>query len=266
MADQLSPFRAARRVELEVRRESSIDRHLPKMKLPRMPAAVIFDMDGLLFDTEALYREAFLLAADERGHKVAADLFSQTVGLPWAQCRALLLSHFGEAFPVDEFSTTWLHHFWLIAETRLAIKPGALQLLDTLDRFQLPRAIATSSSRRTVERHLIAHDLVGRFAEIVGHGDYQTGKPAPDPFLKAAERLGVEPRLCLALEDSANGVRSAASAGMMTAMIPDLVEPTEEIRALCTLVARDLHEINHLILDFFGDQARLTRHTRRRWR
>jgi len=90
---------------------------------------------------------------------------------------------------------------------------------------------------------------MGRFDEIVAHGDYGTGKPAPEPFLKAAEQLGVEPRLCLALEDSHNGVRSASSAGMMTIMVPDLLEPTEEIRRLCTLVVRDLHEVRRLIRD-----------------
>jgi len=218
------------------------------MKLPRAPAAVVFDMDGLLFDTETLYQEAIHLAAADAGHEVTPGFFNRTVGLPWAESRALLLSHFGETFAVDEFQAAWVRHFWVIAETRLSLKPGALELLDTLDRFRLPRAIATSSSHRTVERHLIAHDLVGRFDEIVGHGDYERGKPAPDPFLKAAERLGVEPHLCLALEDSHNGIRSASSAGMMTIMVPDLLEPTDEIRALCTLVARDLHEVRRLIL------------------
>src|SRR5260370_42238269 len=172
----------------------------------RRPAAVVFDMDGLLFDTESLYQEALLLAAAEGGHDVQPDFFNQTVGLPWAQCRALLLSHLGETFAVDEFQEAWGRHFWMIAETRLSWKMGALELLDTLDQFRLPRAIATSSSRRTVERHLTAPKLMGRFAEIVGHGDYERGKPAPDP-----ERLGVEPHLCLALEDSHNGVRSASS-------------------------------------------------------
>src|SRR5260370_29539531 len=218
------------------------------MKFPRTPAAVVFDMDGLLFDSETLYPEAIFLAAAEGGHEVAPDFFSRTVGLPWAQSRALLLCHFGEDFPVEEFQAAWVRHFWVIAETRLALKPGALELLDTLDQFRLPRAIATSSSHRTVERHLTAHDLIGRFDEIVGHGDYERGKPAPDPFLKVSQRLGVEPRLCLALEDSHNGVRSASSAGMMTVMVPDLLEPTDEIRALCTFVARDLHEVRGLIL------------------
>ena len=87
-----------------------------------------------------------------------------------------------------------------------------------------------------------------RLSVCLGHGDYDSGKPAPDPFLKAAERLGVEPHLCLALEDSHNGIRSASSAGMMTIMVPDLLEPTDEIRGLCTFVVRDLHEVRRLIL------------------
>ena len=105
-----------------------------------------------------------------------------------------------------------------------------------------------------MHHHLTAHGLVGWFHEIVGHGDYTAGKPAPDPFLKAAERLAVEPRLCLALEDSHNGVRSASSAGMMTIMVPDLLEPTDEIRGLCTFVARDLHEVRRLILAGASDR------------
>jgi len=218
------------------------------MKLPYMPTAIVFDMDGLLFDTEALYQEAILVAAAEGGHDMTSGIFSRTIGLPWPQTRSLLLAHFGNAFPADEFVAAWVRHFDLIATTRLSLKPGAIELLDTLDDLRLPRAIATSSARDTVEHHLMAHDLGGRFHEIVGHGDYAVGKPAPDPFLKAAERLGVEPLLCLAVEDSHNGVRSASSAGMMTIMVPDLLEPTDEIRGLCTFVARDLHEVRSLIL------------------
>jgi HAD superfamily hydrolase (TIGR01509 family) len=213
------------------------------LRLRRKPAAVVFDMDGVLFDTEALYQEAILLAATEGGHEVRVEVFKRMIGVPWAQSRLMLLSHFGETFPVDAFQEAWVRHFWVIAETRLKLKPGVVELLDTLDQLRLPRAIATSSTHRTVERHLAAGNLAGRFNAIIGHGDYKNGKPAPDPFLTAAQRLGVAPHLCLALEDSHNGVRSASSAGMMTVMVPDLLEPTDEIRSLCAFVANDLHEV-----------------------
>jgi HAD superfamily hydrolase (TIGR01509 family) len=218
------------------------------MQLPHWPAAIVFDMDGLLFDTEKLYLEAICLAAAERGRTVTADVYNQTVGLPWAQTRNLLLAYFGEAFPIYEFQAAWIRHFWIMAEARLTLKPGVLELLDTLDELGLPRAIATSSSHRTVERHLLAYDLAGRFQAVVGHGDYDKAKPAPDPFLQAAARLGVAPHICLALEDSHNGVRSAYSAGMMTIMVPDLLEPTSEIQSFCVYVARDLHEVRRMLL------------------
>ena len=217
------------------------------MPLPRMPQAVVFDMDGLLFDTETLYVEAAITAAMELGHNASAEIILRTTGGPWPQTRQLLLEHYGAEFPVDEFVTVWLRHFGMLAEERLALKPGVVELLDLLDELRLPSAIATSSSHQTVQNHLTAHHLVGRFDAIVGAGDYAAGKPAPDPFLTAAERLGVAPAWCLALEDSYNGVGSASAAGMMTVMVPDLLPPTDEIRALCTLVAIDLHEVRELI-------------------
>jgi HAD superfamily hydrolase (TIGR01509 family) len=198
------------------------------MRLSRKPTAVVFDMDGLLFDTERIYQEALVLAAAEGGDEVEQEVFNLTVGLPWAQSRPCSSRISAKLFQSAALEEAWVRHFWVIAETRLELKPGALELLDALDQLGLPRAIATSSSRRTIERHLTAYDLLARFNETVGHGDYEHGKPAPDPFLKAAERLGVEPRSCLALEDSHNGVRSAVSAGMMTVMVPDLLEPTDE--------------------------------------
>jgi len=218
------------------------------MTLPYRPSAVVFDMDGLLFDTEALWQEALLSAAAEGGHEVVDELYRSSIGVRRSQCRNLFLSHFGENFPFDDFHQNWRRHFWLIAENKLALKPGVIELLEVLDQFRLPRAIATSSSRTTVERHLASHSLMDRFDEIICRGDYENGKPAPDPFLKAAERLGIEPRLCLALEDSHIGVQSAAAAGMMTVMVPDLLEPTQEICTLCVFVARDLHQVRDLVL------------------
>jgi len=225
------------------------------MPLPRRPAAVIFDMDGLIFDTEVLYQEAIMAAADEVGQPMTPEIFRSMIGRPWLQTRQFLVEHYGDAFAVDQFRAAWHRHFDVIVATRLSLKPGVLELLDALDRLKLPRAIATSSAHRTVQHHLAAHDLARRFHHVVAHGDYTDGKPAPDPYLKAATLLDVDPRLCLALEDSHNGVRSASAAGTMTIMVPDLLEPTDEIRSLCTLVVSDLHMVRSLLLTEATDAA-----------
>ena len=222
------------------------------MTLPYRPTAVVFDMDGLLFDSEALWQEALLSAAAEDGHDIPDEVYNKSIGVRRSQCRGLFMSHLGDDFLFDEFHATWSRHFRQIADHKLALKPGASELLEILDQLTLPRAIATSSSRTTVEHHLTSHGLMDRFDQLVCRGDYENGKPAPDPFLKAAERLGVEPRSCLALEDSHVGVRSASAAGMMTVMVPDLMEPTDELRALCVLVACDLHQVRDVVLARFA--------------
>jgi HAD superfamily hydrolase (TIGR01509 family) len=217
------------------------------MKLPRQPAAVIFDMDGLLFDSERLYAEAVLNAAREVGCAMSHEVFLQLVGRSREVNHRFLLDHYGEDYPLEALIAAWGRHFRVLADAGLPLKPGAAELLDLLDELGLPRAIATSSTHATVQRNLASFGLVDRFHGVVAHGDYAIGKPAPDPFLKAAERLRVAPAHCLALEDSHNGVRSASAAGMMTIMVPDLIAPTEEIHGLCTLVVDDLHVVCGLV-------------------
>lgn len=205
-------------------------------------------MDGLLFDSEALYQRAMLAAAEEGGHDIT-PVIHKMVGRTWEQSKVMLTEHYGPTFPVDVLMLSMSGHFKTMAATDLAMKPGVVELLDLLEERGMPFAIATSSSHPTVQGHLAAHNLEARFHKIIAHGDYARSKPAPDPYLKAAEELGVLPHLCLALEDSHNGVRSAAAAGMMTVMVPDLLEATEEIQALCVLIARDLHEVRGLMGD-----------------
>jgi HAD superfamily hydrolase (TIGR01509 family) len=204
-------------------------------------------MDGLLFDTERLYEQATLAATVELGCEMDSAFFRSTIGSPWVVIHDLLLDRYGPTFAAEELKTRAGRIFNELVDRHALLKPGVLELLDLLDELGLPRAIATTSSRPTVQRHLKAHDLVDRFHHIVAHGEYTRHKPAPDPFLKAAELLGVAPELCLALEDSYNGVRAASAAGMMTVMVPDLLPPTEEIRGLCTHIVLDLHEVHRLI-------------------
>ncbi len=213
--------------------------------LPRGVAAVVFDMDGLLLDSERLHARAALAAAREVGCPLEMDVFLKFVGTTQAQ--RVLREHYGDAYPFEELRAAWGRLVKELFAAELTLKAGALELLDLLDKLGLPRAIATSSSHATVEDHLSAQGVRQRFHAVVANGDYANGKPAPDPFLMAAERLGVAPRDCLALEDSFNGIRAASSAGMMTVMVPDLVQPTAEIRGLCVAVVPSLYEIARLM-------------------
>jgi HAD superfamily hydrolase (TIGR01509 family) len=213
------------------------------MPLPQRPAAVVFDMDGVIFDTEVIYRDALTEATAEFGREMPISLFKSMIGRPGDTNRAAMIEHFGPDLPVDDL----LRRAKVLFQERVAagppLKAGIIELLDHLDAAGLPRAIATSSKRATVDHHLEAHGLTERFPVVVAHGDYVLGKPNPDPFLAAAERLGLPPEACLALEDSHNGVRAASTAGMMTVMVPDLLTATDEMRLLCVRIARDLHEV-----------------------
>ncbi len=217
------------------------------MTLPRPPRAVVFDMDGLLFDSEKLYRAGVVAAIAAHGRELPEAFYTSVVGLSGEAIQNAFRGQLGEDF---DFASLWKlagEHVSALIDAELRLKTGVIELLDHLDERKLPRAIATSSRHQTVERYLASHDLRGRFDAVIAQGDYARGKPFPDPYLKAAERLGFAPEDCIALEDSHHGVRAAASAGMMTIMVPDLVAATDEMEALCVTIARDLHVVRALI-------------------
>lgn len=217
------------------------------MRLPRIPQAVLFDMDGVIFDTETLYRDATIAAARHAGFQLPQSVYLETIGLPAPAVRELLLAQFGKDAPLEDF---WRHAselFEEMAQTDLRTKPGLPEILSLLEAEQIPSAIVTSSNRALVEAHLSAAGLQGRFKTIVAYGDYIAGKPHPAPYLLAAERLGLPIGDCVALEDSRNGVLSASSAGAMTIMVPDLVQPGRDISGLCECIVADLHVVRELI-------------------
>ena len=212
-------------------------------RLPRKVQAVVFDMDGLIFNTEDLYRDAVMAVAAEDGHDIPVDFYLSTVGLPGDATRAAFQDHFGMAFDFDAFRSKTSGRFRAMTTLHLRLKAGVVELLDFLDEAGLPRAIATSSRHEDVQYNLGLHDLGHRFETVIASGDYSRGKPHPDPFLMAAERLGVPPHDCVALEDSYHGVRAASAAGMMTIMVPDLLASTPEMERLCICIVRDLHQV-----------------------
>ena len=157
------------------------------MSLPRAPLAVIFDMDGLLCDTETVYRDAMIAVAAERGHEMPVALFKSMIGLPGPASDRKVLEHFGEDFPIEAFNAGVEVLVAAACARGIALKAGVVELLDHLDRLALPRAIATSSSHRSVQAHLGQSGILPRFHAIIARGDYDNGKPSPDPFLKAAK-------------------------------------------------------------------------------
>jgi len=165
------------------------------------------------------------------------------VGLQRAASDLILRDHFGQGFDLDAWSAEISRHFQQELAAGIALKAGALEILEHLEIRGLPRAIATSSSLAAVRQSLGPHGLTERFQALITSDVQTRSKPHPDPFLKAAEALGVDPADCLALEDSHNGVRAASAAGMMTVMVPDMLDPTEEMETLCLRIARDLHEV-----------------------
>ena len=217
------------------------------MTLPRRVDAVVFDMDGLLVDTESMFRDVMMETSRRRGVHLPVEVFLRMVGLQHEASRAVAMAHFGDDFDYEP----WIADAWALAHARtavgVAVKEGVVELLDYLDAAEIPRAIATSSGHPSVNRTLGPAGLLERFQTIIAGGDYARGKPNPDPFLTAAARLGVDPVACLALEDSHNGVRAAHAAGMMTIMVPDLLEATEEMRSLCVAVSETLHEVRALL-------------------
>jgi HAD superfamily hydrolase (TIGR01509 family) len=217
------------------------------MALPRPVKAVVFDMDGLLVDSEVVYCEALTSQAAAMGYELPREVMNRMIGYAWAGSAQVLRDHFGADFDTERLRTGSIERFYDLAQAEIALKAGVLEILEYLDRAGLPRAIATSSRRADVEHHLSAHGLIERFDAVLAQGDYPRPKPNPDPYLKAAEALGVDPRDCLALEDSHNGVRAAAAAGMMTIMVPDMLDPTEEMHQLCIRIAADLHEVRELL-------------------
>jgi HAD superfamily hydrolase (TIGR01509 family) len=219
-----------------------------------LPAAVIFDMDGLLFDSEAVYREAIIVAANELGHSFTATDFLMLVGQPWSANRAALEEHIGPTGNPDILRAAWMAKYDTMRAT-VKLKSGAESMLDWLRERGLLCAICTSSTHADVQHNLSLHALVDRFDAVVAFGDYVRGKPAPDPYLRAAQMLNVAPSDCLALEDSHHGIRAAVAAGMQTVMVPDLLPATEEIRLLCTFVARDLHDVRAYLEDIAASQT-----------
>lgn len=210
--------------------------------------AVIFDMDGLLLDSERMFRIVWQLAATDLGVEMNDEVFLSLIGLNRRSAEERLRSVYGPSWDHEALYGRIEHHWQGIGgHDAIPLKTGVGELLDHLDASALPRAVATSTARKNAEHKLTKVGLLDRFHGLVGGDDVAAGKPAPDPYLKAAALLKVDPARCLALEDSPNGLRAARAAGMTVIMVPDLIAPTDALRDVAHHVMDDLHSVRDWI-------------------
>ena len=199
-----------------------------------MIKAVVFDMYGVLFDTERISEETWRKIGQKRHMERIDEAHTGCIGLNRNDGEALLRRMYGQSFDAGAFiEEARRENARVIDEQGLPLKPGVREILHYLQERQMPVAICSSTNVKTIQSHLERTGLTGYFQVIIGGNLVEHSKPEPDIYWKACEALGMQPQDCMAVEDSPNGIRSAARAGMQTVMVPDLVPPTPELLALC---------------------------------
>ncbi len=206
--------------------------------------AVIFDMDGLLLDSERIIFQCFLEACKTSGIPQQPDVFLAMVGQNFHACQHVLRTRLQGIEDFDAFEKTWDVHAQEANEREgFPLKAGAREVLAALAARKIPAAVATSTRTERARYKLDANHITHHIAHIIGGDQVEKSKPAPDIFLRAAAALGVAPARCLALEDSKNGVHAALAAGMVTIQIPDLIPHCEALRSAGALKMESLNEL-----------------------
>lgn len=215
-----------------------------------MIKAVVFDMDGVIFDSEKLYRKHWMITGREYGipEDEMEDLCNHIAGATRQHNERLLKEHFGEDFDYDTFRAKTMDRMDAeIARNGLDMKPGVKELFAYLKENGYQIALATSTAQERASRNLQRAGILEVFDKIVYGGVVPNGKPAPDIYLRACEELGVKPEEAIGIEDSINGVKSSSAAGLYTIMVVDLIEPTEEIRPLADQIYYSLFDVIALL-------------------
>lgn len=205
---------------------------------------VIFDMDGLMIDTEGAYGDCMIRASNELGYPVRREHALMLRSLDHKLAEVLMKEIFGSGYEhgaVMERYTSYVNDYF--SSHTPEVKPGLYELLDYLEENGYQKAVATSTNIELAMDLLTRAGIDDRFTCVYSGEDLENSKPAPDIYLMAAEKLGFRPEECVALEDSPNGVKAAAAAGCNAVMVPDLTEPEEEIQKLLYAKAKSLDKV-----------------------
>ena len=206
--------------------------------------AVIFDMDGLILDTEATYIRAWQLAAIELGYVINDAFCTSLSGLPFAMVEVKFAEYLGEEFPLAEFYTLSGELWRKVAENEgIAVKKGAYDLLQVLDRTQIPYCLATNSPEFNARECLRYAGIEELFSIIVCRDHVPQPKPAADIFLRAADLLQQPIQSCMVVEDSLTGLQAAQNANAFSVLVPSTPDSDGKMQALAGLVVNDLCEL-----------------------
>ncbi len=209
---------------------------------------VIFDMDGLMIDTEKIYNCCMVRAANELGYPMERGHALMLRSLDVRLAGPLMRKYFGESY--DHGAVRKLYHKYVdeyFAEHEIEIKPGLFELLNYLKERKYRTCVATSTEKSRAEALLDRIGVRPYFEYLCFGSDLANSKPAPDIYQKASEEIGLMPKECMALEDSPNGVRSAYAAGCRAVMVPDLTQPDEEISSMIYAKADSLFDVKTLL-------------------
>lgn len=217
--------------------------------IDRQPELVIFDMDGLMFDTERLSHEAWTRTGEENGFDYTMEITLQKLGLGKKGVRELFIKYFGPDAPIEK----WHHRSHVFkrqfvdAQGKKIIKEGLISLLAWLATRQIKTAIASSSDREMIDHYLEITGLPHQFDHITSGEEVEKSKPNPEIFLKTCEALGVKPENALVLEDSYSGFEAAKAGGIPIFFVEDLRAPDDHIYEGADGVFKNLAEVQKML-------------------
>lgn len=212
--------------------------------------AVIFDMDGVLFDTERVYLESWIKVFKEYGYTMTKEIYIPLMGTGRKNVKEVFKKTFGDNIPIEEMYVKKDELlFKAIDNNEVPLKLGAIDILCYLKEEGYKIALATSAKRDRVTKQIQASNMNNMFNAIVCGDDVVNSKPDPEIFLKAAKKLDVNPENCVVIEDSLAGIKGANKGGMKGFHVEDLKKADDEIKTLSTKTFKNLVEIKEYLRD-----------------